>query len=173
MSSESTGIDYAAVLADLEAKRDKLDAAIAGIRTMLGLSAAAGSSATASSGSNGGSTEIEADTFFSLSIPDAAKKYLGMRKKPATTPEISEALRRGGQTNASSDGFGNTLGSVLARVYNGGGGIVRVGRGTWGLAEWYPNKPRKPSNKTAKNGESQEAGSAGADEDQDEIDPAS
>jgi hypothetical protein len=151
MSSDPTNIDYAAVLADLEAKRDKLDAAIAGIRTMLGMPAGATTGATTGGGGNGGSTEIESDTFFSLSIPEAAKKYLGMRKKPATTPEIMEALKRGGQTNAGSEGFSNTLGSIMARVYNNGGGIVRVGRGTWGLAEWYPNKPRKPSGKNQKN----------------------
>lgn len=175
MSTDPSGIDYVAVLADLEAKRDKLDAAIAGIRTMLGIPGAATSSATTGGGSNGGSTEIETDTFFSLSIPDAAKKYLGMRKKPATTPEIAEALRRGGQTNAASEGFGNTLGSVLARVYNSGGGIVRVGRGTWGLAEWYPNKPRKPANKTQKNGESQESSSSSEDtgSDESDVDPTS
>jgi hypothetical protein len=168
MSTDSTGIDYAAVLADLETKRTQLDAAIAGIRTMLGMPAGAAGPAAASVNSNGGSTEIEADTFFSLSIPDATKKFLGMRKKPATTPEIGDALKRGGQTHAGSESFGNTLGSVLARVYSNGGGIVRVGRGMWGLAEWYPNKPRKPSTKAQK-GESQD-GSAEGDE---EVDLAS
>ncbi|MCA9906576.1 MAG: hypothetical protein H7A18_03225 [Sinobacteraceae bacterium] len=169
MSADPSNIDYAAVLADLEAKRDKLDAAIAGIRTMLGMPAGVSSAASVGSAGSNGSTEIEADTFFSLSIPDAAKKYLGMRKKPATTPEIVEALRRGGQTHAGGESFGNTLGSVLARVYGNGGGIVRVGRGMWGLAEWYPNKPRKPSAKAQK-GESQDDSSPEGD---DEVDPAS
>lgn len=40
MDTLSGGIDYAAVLADLEANRDGLDAAIAGVKQMLGQASA-------------------------------------------------------------------------------------------------------------------------------------
>ncbi len=154
MSSDPSGIDYAAVLADMEAKRAQLDAAIAGIRVMLGLPAGTAGVATPSPQPTN-SAEIAPDSFFGLSIPDAAKKFLALRKRAATTPEIADGLQRGGQPNASSESFPNTVGSVLARVYANGAGIVRVARGTWGLAEWYPNKPRKPVPKT--NGDKDDA----------------
>lgn len=147
MSSDPCGIDYAAVLADLEAKRAQLDNAIAGIRVMLGLPSGplVGSASLPQPAAS--AAEIASDAFFGLSIPDAAKKFLAMRKRTATTPEIVDGLKRGGQQNAASENFANTVGSVLARVYSSGAGIVRVARGTWGLAEWYPNKPRKPGPK--------------------------
>jgi len=37
----------------------------------------------------------------------------------------------------------NTIGSVLTRRMNEVGDVVRVGRGTWGLREWYPNRSFK------------------------------
>lgn len=155
MASENGTVDYVAVLADLEAKRSQIDAAIAGISVMLGQAAPPASiGAQGAAGNSGGATaEIQPDSFFSLSIPDAAKKYLGMRKRTATTPEIVEALRRGGQQNAGSENYSITVGTVLNRAYTNGTGIVRVSRGTWGLAEWYPNKPRKPASKSADSAE--------------------
>jgi len=150
MNSDTPVIDYAAVLADLESRRAQLDVMIAGVRTMmLGMPATSGATPSNGGGAPPTSTEIESDTFFSLSIPDAAKKFLGMRKKPATTGEIGDALRRGGQTHAigsnSPEVFNNTLNSILNRAYRSGAGVVKVGRSTWGLADWYPNKPRKPA----------------------------
>jgi hypothetical protein len=42
----------------------------------------------------------------------------------------------------------NTVGSVLTRRFAQVGDIVRVGRGTWGLADWYPNRTfKKPGPK--------------------------
>ncbi len=139
------GIDYAAVLADLEAKKAQIESAIEAIRGLAGggLPSAAGESAGRTK-SNPATSEIALDTFFGLSIPEAAKKFLAMRKRPATTPEIVEALTRGGQQNASSENFPVTVGAIINRAYRNGAGIMRVSRGVWGLAEWYPNKPRKP-----------------------------
>jgi hypothetical protein len=37
----------------------------------------------------------------------------------------------------------NTVGSVLTRRFNQTGDIVKVGRGVWGLAEWYPGRSVK------------------------------
>jgi hypothetical protein len=149
MATDPQGIDYAAVLADLKARRAQIDAAIAGLEaanlvqggafTQLHAEAQVTASATANL-----SLQIPPDAFFNLSIPDAAKKYLAIRKRAATTAEVIEGLRSGGQASASGDTFAVTVQSSLHRTYNQGGGIVRVSRGTWGLAEWYPNKSRKP-----------------------------
>jgi hypothetical protein len=35
------------------------------------------------------------------------------------------------------------VGSVLSRRFDQVGDIVKVGRGVWGLAEWYPNRSFK------------------------------
>lgn len=84
-----------------------------------------------------------------MTIPDAAKKFLAMKKRVQGTGDIAEALKRGGIQAGIQGNFPNTVGSVLNRNYMNGGGIVKVGRGTWGLADWYPNKPRKPTRPSA------------------------
>lgn len=150
METETNGVDYAAVLADLRAKRSKLDAAISGIETMLGIAGAALDAGISAPMGVGGS-EIKSDSFFGMTIPDAAKKFLGMKKGPKSTVEIAQALKAGGIQAGTSGNFGNTVGSVLNRNYTQGGGIVRIGRGVWGLAEWYPNRPRKPNKGQANN----------------------
>lgn len=140
MANSDLAVNYEAVLADLRAKRDKLDAAIAGIEAMLGVAPSALSqpeSATVATGQ-----DIQFDTFFNLSIPDAARKLLTMRKRAQTTQEITSALEAGGFKH-QSEAFGNTVGSVLNRIDKAGGDIVKVGRAKWGLAAWYPNGKRK------------------------------
>lgn len=94
MADNELPINYDSVLADLRAKREKLDAAIAGIELMLGLSSP---SAATSPNTPIQAQEVESDSFFGMSIPDAARKFLGMRKKPQTTQEIADALNRGGR----------------------------------------------------------------------------
>jgi hypothetical protein len=94
-----------------------------------------------------------------MSIAESAKKYLGMSgKKPQTTDAITDALNRGGVI-ASRD----SVGTILVRVANQDGDIVRVGRGLWGLLEWYPGRQRR-SKKKPENGGTEE--SKGVDEEQ-------
>lgn len=155
MSNESqgAGVDYAAVLADLEARRSQIDAAIAVIKGLMagGLppvaAIPASTIAVSSQGpaASGSGLAIESDTFFGLSILEATKKYLAMKKRPTSGPEIVDALRRGGQINAANESFGNTLGATLSRSESGNGPVIRVGRGLYGLREWYPNKPKADS----------------------------
>jgi len=47
----------------------------------------------------------------------------------------------------------NTVGAVMTRRFQQVGDVVKVGRGVWGLKEWYPNRSFKPSSKGT-NGES-------------------
>lgn len=147
MSSEN--IDYSAVLADLVAKRDDLNAAIKAVERIVGVTPTQSNTVATGAPSNGTvseNTEIRRDTFFQMSIPDAAKKFLAMSKAAKTTQEIAEALERGGMTHASGN-FANSVGSVLHRLDHAGGDILRVGRGTWGLAEWYPGRRRTKASK--------------------------
>lgn len=144
MGSEGAGIDYAAVLADLKSKRDALDAAIAGIERIVGQ---AGGSAVTGVTDPQVSSDVQSDSFFGMSISEAAKKFLAMKKKPQSTQDISGALEQGGMTH-TSDNWGNTVGSVLSRIDAANGEIVRVKRGLWGLAAWYPGRKRPEKQKT-------------------------
>lgn len=143
MEAGNGGIDYAAVLADLEAKRAGLDAAIAGVKQMLGQSHVAASSPSASGHGNGaGAISLRGDEFFQMSIPDASIKYLKMVKKPQTTKEIAEALEKGGMLHGSGD-FIQTVGSVINRRSKAADSeVANVKRGVWGLSEWYPGVRR-------------------------------
>lgn len=137
--SDDTNIDYPAVLADLRAKREKLDAAIAGLETMLGLkSMEIGQQAGVTANGNA----LAEGAFLGMSIVDATKNYLRAVKKPQRNEEIHAALKRGGLLFTSKEPI-NTIGSVLNRDWTNGGDIVRVSRGVWGLADWNPRLRRK------------------------------
>ncbi len=133
----SQEIDYAAVLEDLEAKRSALDTTIAGIKMMLGQEVENpgqldGNKATPSAS---GPKEVKPGTFHGMSIAEAARVYLEMTKQKQTTPELGEALKRGGIESQSKD-FIRTVYTILAarpRVF------LRLGM-HWALAEWYPNR---------------------------------
>ena len=158
------GINYGAVLADLKKRREDINMAIAAIEQImwvLGIpippdSPDAGSGDGADHGEGlstpppskapgalpaipTGDTHIREDAFFGMSISTASQKYLAMRKKPATAPEIAAALEAGGFPHQSAN-LPNTINSVLARNAVGAAPIfAKVKRGTWGLRAWYPN----------------------------------
>src|SRR5690242_10960313 len=116
-------IDYSAVLADLKAKRDKLDAAIAGIETMLGVRDA-NASAQGSSTSNGADA-LGPGAFLGMSIPDAAAKFLRATRQNQKNEDIVNALKKGGIVFTGDNPL-NVVNSVLARNWDKGGEIVRV-----------------------------------------------
>ncbi len=153
-------IDYEGVLADLVAKRDKLNAAISGIRLMLG---GGGSEEGDQVGTEDetenesgprpaltprplrqalGNTAIRNDTFFGLSTPEAIRKYLMMMKRPQRVADISKAMIDGGQIHArdTTTAYNNVY-AALKRMRKSGDG-VRIKSGEWALAEWYSNKPK-------------------------------
>lgn len=142
-------IDYTAVLADLETKRDQLTAAIAGIRAMMGsVDASEGDDGDAASTDKpaegaapkaprgAASAVIQSDTFFGMSTAGAVRKYLTMTKKTQTPKAIANALREGGQIHATSDetAYRNVY-SVLTRKEDVD--FCKMTSGEWGLAEWY------------------------------------
>jgi hypothetical protein len=141
---------YEIVLSDLRAKRAQIDQAIA---TLEGLRAAGLPVSPAlvegqDQGQNN-SGEIMQGTFLGMSLADAARKLLTIRKRPLTTTEILEGLQFGGVV-FRGQAPGNVVGSILHR--HSGTDIVSIARGTWGLKEWYPGRSFKKGAK-ADNGE--------------------
>jgi len=131
-------MDYAAILADLEAKKAVIDSAIASVRAAmaagaLGVGEGAGAATTpATTPFNG---DIPRGLFFGKSIPEAAKLYLSMVKQKQSTADIVRALEEGGMETTSDD-FSATVNAGLFRASRKFGEIVRV-KGQWGLAGWY------------------------------------
>jgi hypothetical protein len=144
-------VDYQAVLADLKARRDQLDHAIAVLEAVAGQSGGAGmpiSAATAKAQASGAPNgEIAPDAFFGLTVLEAAKKYLGMVKKPKSSVEITNALIQGGYLFSTSKPNDTVL-VLMKRSDAKGGEIVRVGQGLFGLGEWYPNRPKRKKTAT-------------------------
>ena len=149
MSGENENtIDYRVVLADLEAKRAALDAAItsfkAAMPALLGghlavrVADMAGNMVDASPlVAIGGVQEVPAGAFFKKGIVEASKLYLDLVKKKQTTKEIVAALKQGGMESTAKD-FEGMVGIVLQRASkNPKSGIMKL-QDTWGLAQWYP-----------------------------------
>lgn len=147
MSTESQAVDhYEAVLADLRAKREQIDQAIQVIEALRG-------GAPAPAAKVAPVSQVDADVdgpgaFLGMTIVDAAKKLLASRRRTMSNTEIVGALKTGGLAMNSADPI-NTVGSVLTRRFNTAGDIVRMGRGIWGLAEWYPGRNFKKKLKDA------------------------
>lgn len=142
MSAEIERDPYEVVLADLRAKRDEID------RTIETLSALSGTARAAQPQvAHGAIPPIPAPqdgpgAFLGMSISDAAKKALGAQRRPLGNIEIAKMLKDGGLHMNSAEPA-NTVGSVLSRRFQQIGDIVKVGRGMWGLKEWYPNQTFK------------------------------
>lgn len=147
-NEQNPPINYDAVLADLLAKREQLDKAIEAIKSYSGKN----NPASIKDASNGGvDIDLRSDTFFGMTIPDAARKLLGMKRKPLNAPEVAKYLDDGGFSHTSAN-FANTVGSVLNRMANTeSGGIAKVGRGQFGLVEWYPGYKRGKGKKNGEN----------------------
>ncbi len=137
--STDTPINYEAVLADLEARKAKIEAAIEAIRTIM----AQGGTPTSPGGGPGGT--VQPDSFLKMSIPDASKKYLTMTRQKQSTQNIIDALERGGLPRSKY----TTVYSILRRREKQVGDIINM-QGDWALAEWYPNyrKGQKPVKET-------------------------
>jgi hypothetical protein len=95
--------------------------------------------------------EIRHDSFFGMTIADAARKYLAMVKQTKSTADLAEALEQGGLKHASKN-FPMTVRAIMGQRE----GFVRVNN-DWGLTEWYPGigrgrkaKPEKPARPTRK-----------------------
>lgn len=144
MGSESQGLDpYEAVIADLRAKRDQIDQTIQQLESLRGSGTVSLAPQSAALGQVASSPSItDPGAFLGMTIADAARKVLATRRKPLGNTELVAAFKAGGLVMQSEDPE-NTVGSILMRRFNNVGDIVRVSRGIWGLAEWYPNRSFK------------------------------
>jgi len=136
MSDQS--INYEAVLADLENRKAQIEAAIAGIRLVMG------QPGTAPSGPGGGGGYSGAtpahDAFIGMSIPDAAKKHLTAVRKKLSTQDLMTAMEAGGLPSSKY----STVYAILRRREKQIGDIINM-KGDWALQEWYPNYRKKSS----------------------------
>jgi hypothetical protein len=161
MSTESKDFDpYAIVLADLRAKREQIDQAIQAIESvrMGGIPGQQNGQIPGPAPST--SMPLEPGAFHGLSIAEAAIKLLSVRKRQLSNGEILAEFRSGSFHMSSADPI-NTIGAVLTRRFKETGDIVRVGKGTWGLKEWYPGRT---FSKNAKGSGGNEATSSSASE---------
>lgn len=117
---------YSVVLADLEAKKAELEAAIAAIKNVI----ATGGGAPI----GGGPSKTGPSDFLGMSIPDAAKLHLSRVRQKKSTQEIIDALTAGGLPPSKY----TTVYNILTRRQKQVGDIVNL-KGDWALAEWYPN----------------------------------
>ncbi len=138
------GTDYAAILADMEAKKNALESAIASLRAALA-SGALGASGSEISGpmdsvsssaptSGGVPVSLPRGAFLGKTVTDAIKTYLSAVRRKQTNREIARALKDGGLE--SSGKFDAYVTSGLFRLKKEGT-VLRFNDG-WGLAEWYP-----------------------------------
>jgi hypothetical protein len=145
MEKDYPATDYAAILADMEAKKSALEGAIASLRAALAAGALGiSSSAVAAPGSpspspKGTPMPLPRGALLGKSGPEAIKLYLKSAMEKKTNKEIAEALKQAGveSTSSSFDAFVN---SALFRLKNEGA-LLRFDDG-WGLSEWYPESFR-------------------------------
>jgi len=142
-------VDYQELLAELENDRENIERMIAWLRTRM-QRAEAGSTPdhqVENSSKPGPSMPrryvqgIASDAFFRMPVPQAIKTFLNMAKRPTTAKEITAALDSGGLTHQAKNLYA-TVYPTLLRLEDAGE-VVRVSKGKWGLAEWYPSG-RKP-----------------------------
>jgi len=138
-----------AMLAELRTRREKLrtqsekiEAAIVALEALEGLSSGTPSLGTPTFTINSSSTVDDPGAFLGMSITDVAKILLAARRRPLKNPEIAAAFKAGGLHLRSKDPV-NTVGAVLTRRSQEVGDIVKIGRGVWGLREWYPGRSFK------------------------------
>ncbi|HEY1528102.1 MAG TPA: hypothetical protein VGH51_17875 [Candidatus Angelobacter sp.] len=128
-------INYAAVLADLEAKRVQLDSAIAAIKVILeqtGSMAAAAPPLPRITGLD----QVPPQAFVGLSISNAVRRLLEMMQRRMTIREIMQGLQAGGLKPSKYRNVYAILRQREADKFD----IIKVDK-KWGLAEWNPELP--------------------------------
>jgi len=141
MTPEASPFDSA--IAELECQVVKLQTALETLKQLRSGGTYTATAASITSGARPGDADVQHDSFFGMTIGDAARKYLSMVKTTKSTAEIAEALERGGLKHSSKD-FNTTLRSILGPREE----FVRVNK-DWGLTEWYPGmrKDKKAKSK--------------------------
>ena len=117
--------DYlAALLADMEAKKAALEAAISGVRAALASGALGvpgdlvASAPMDSAAPNGISVSLPRGAFLGKKATDAITLYLGAARSKKTNKEIGQALKDGGMESTGS--FDNLINGALFQLKNKG-----------------------------------------------------
>jgi hypothetical protein len=128
-------INYAAVLADLKAKRAQLDSAIAAMKTLMeqtGVMAATVPPVPRIASL----ADVPPRAFVGLSISNAVRRLLEMMQRRLSVREILQGLQAGG---LKPNKYRNVYSILRGReAYQAD--IIKVDR-QWGLAEWNPELP--------------------------------
>jgi len=131
----SQEIDYTAVLADLEARRAALDAAIAGVRAVLGQGSSAEVTTLSIPGiRKEGPTRVTPGMFHGLSVSEAARRFLELKKAKQRMKDIVEGIREGGIESSAENFYSNVFTTLQRRK-----DFIRLGK-YWALAEWHPTR---------------------------------
>ena len=131
----ATPINYAAVLADLEAKRVQLDSAIAAIKVLMeqtGVMAVTAPSIPRIAGLS----QVPPKAFVGLSISAAVRQLLEMMQRRMTIREIMQGLQAGGLKPSK---YRNVY-AILRQRESDKADVIKVDA-KWGLAEWNPELP--------------------------------
>ena len=153
MSIEQSADHWAQALTEIEAEIAKLQGMADMIRDRM---ARSGQSPIV--GGPGGGGGLRPDSFLKMSIPDATKKLLEIKRTKQSTQEIIDALVAGGLPPSKY----NTVYSILSRRSTQVGDIINM-KGDWALAEWYPNhRPKAKKDTEDKNGKKDEKEAATA-----------
>jgi hypothetical protein len=131
-------IEYAAIIADLEAKKNALEQTLASLRAAQELGALGQpgeASVMGSTGSSIGGAEVPDGAFHGKSMPAAIRLYLEIMRSKKTAREIADGLKKGG-LESTSKFFDKIVYATLDRLRKAGD-VVKIGT-TWGLPAWYP-----------------------------------
>lgn len=138
-----------ATLDALVAERDELNVLIAGLAKRLGMEAPGTGLSTEPTaplpGGNpvDGTHEAEYFGFPSTKAAGEVLKKFGSRQRPLKTKDLYDAVRKGGVDISGEDALYRSL--ARSRHFR------KVGRGLWGLSEWYPPRSGKPARPEAPN----------------------
>jgi len=136
-------VDYEQLLQSLLAERADLDRMIAWVQKRAGhlgepieKDAAIPASVNPSAPIMRFPRTLAADAFFRMTFPQAIKAYLNIVKRPKSAKDITAALETGGLTHKAKNLYATVYPTLLRMETNEE--VVRVGKGDWGLTEWYP-----------------------------------
>jgi hypothetical protein len=137
-------INYAAVLADLEAKRTQLDSAIAAIKVILEQTGAMAANAQLVP-RIASLSQVPPHAFVGLSISNAVRMLLEMMQRRMSIREIMQGLQAGGLKPSK---YRNVY-AILRQREADKADVINVDA-KWGLAEWNPELPPRSNLVTRK-----------------------
>ncbi|HMC32024.1 MAG TPA: hypothetical protein VKL99_14405 [Candidatus Angelobacter sp.] len=128
-------INYAAVLADLEAKRVQLDSAIAAIKVLIAQTGVMAATAPPLP-RIAGLSQVPPQVFVGLSTSSAVRNLLEMMQCRLTIRQIMQGLQAGGLKPSK---YRNVY-AIMRQRESDKADVIKV-NAKWGLAEWNPELP--------------------------------